>query len=102
MRSIFVKLNPPNWYLISCQGVAALGWLPFFFGSPMMHGGTLASITFGWAGLVLGGYCSLELVRASPKPWYKSPALFGCIVYGFLVGGGLYYAVPYIPRLFAA
>jgi len=102
MQSIFGKLSTPSWYPTFCWAILALGWLPLFFAQPMIHGGTLASETFVWVGLVMGGYCSLELVRSSRHPWYKSPALIGCIIYGFLVALGLYYAIPYIPRLFAA
>jgi hypothetical protein len=67
----------------------------------MIHGGTLASITFDWACWVMGGYCALELVRASPGPWRSAPALVACVIYGAGIAAGLYFAAPYIPRLFA-
>jgi hypothetical protein len=102
MRGIFGKIKAPDWYPQFCGAMAALGWLPFFFGQPMIHGGSLLSVAFGWAGMVLRGYCCLELVRAHLDPWRKIAAFIGCIIYGAAVGFGLYYALPYIPRLLAA
>jgi hypothetical protein len=100
MQGILGKFKTPSWYLKFCRVMVLLGWLPFFLGQPMIHGGTLTSVTFGWAGLVLGGYCSLEMVRSFPGPWRSAPAMVGCVLYGIAVGFGLYFALPYIPRLF--
>jgi len=102
MRSIIGRLNAPSGYSKFCGMMALVGWLPFIFDPPMIHGGTLASITFDWASWVLGGYCSIELVRSSPDSWRQAPALIGCIIYGAGVAVGLYFAFPYIPQLFGS
>jgi len=100
MRSIFGKLTTPGWYPKFCGVVALSGWLPFVLTPPLMHGGTLATEILGWTGLVLGGYCSLELVRWSPSSWRSAPPLAGCAIYGAAVAIGLYFALPIIPRVF--
>jgi hypothetical protein len=66
----------------------------------MIHGGTLVDVVSLDTGIVLGCYCSLELVRTSAEPWYRAPALVGFLIYGFLVGVDLYYTAPYVPQLF--
>jgi hypothetical protein len=102
MHKNFSKINTSSWYLKFCALTAALGWLPFFFVQPMMHGGTLASVTLAWAGLVMGAYCSLELRRLSATPWGKIPALIGCILYGIPIAIALYFGASILVRLIAA
>jgi hypothetical protein len=84
----------PRWYAEACLALAAFGWLPFAVLPPSMHGGTVTTEALSWAGIVLGGYCSLELVRASERRWYTSPALAGVLLYGLVTVVGLYYALP--------
>lgn len=67
----------------------------------MIHGGTITTTAFSWAGLVIGGYCSLEVFRLKSEAVVKIPAAVLCCLYGLAVGAGLYFAAPYIPRLFA-
>ena len=64
---------------------------------PVIHGGTVITEFMSWGGIVLGAYCSLELVRFRGRTWSKSPAVIGLAIYGVLAAVGLYYAIP---RLF--
>ena len=101
MQSLFAKLKTPVWYFNFCLLVAFLGWLPFFLATPMIHGGSIASYSISWAGLILGGYCSLELFRSSSSFLAKSFAIVGFIIYGSAVTVGLYFAIPHISAAFA-
>lgn len=89
--ALFGALPMPSWYRRLCETTAFTGWLPILFTSSVIHGGTVATEAIAWGGMVLGGYCSIELVRMGAEPWFKSPALFGCIAYGAMVGVHLYF-----------
>lgn len=78
-----------------------LGWVPLLFFRPMIHGGTLLEVALTDASVVLGGYCTLELVRSPAKLWHRIIWGLWLIPYVLIIGVGLYYAIPYVPRIFA-
>lgn len=94
------KHNIKRGYLAVCQVIVFLGWVPLLFIQPMIHGGTLFSTAYTWTSLVFGGYCSLEIIRASTNSWSKCFAILGFVFYGFAISIGLYCVTPYISALF--
>jgi hypothetical protein len=58
-------------HIILCAIASLLGWLPFVFTQPMMHGGSLLDGVIFWAGLVVGGYCTFELLRLVKNRWAR-------------------------------
>ena len=87
-------------YRSVCLVIALLGWLPTFLTRPMIHGGTLFDVVFMWSGVVLGGYCTLELIRGGGKAnWVWVPWL---LPYAGVTAAALLYGIQYIPRIFTA
>lgn len=84
-----------------CFAASLFGWLPFFLTQPMVHGGTLLDVVLTWAGLVLGAYGTIELVRVTTNRFVRIILVVWLLPYALLVGFGLYSAAPYVSRLFA-
>src|SRR5260221_13871153 len=91
----------PRAYVKACIAISLLGWIPTVFVRPMMHGGTFLEGAFAHASLVLGGYCTLELVRLPEKRWVRIAWGVWLVPYVLVIGVVLYLAIPYVPRLFA-
>lgn len=66
---------------------------------PMMHGGTFGGEAFVFSGVVVGGYCTLEVVRTRKHNWAKALWSIWLAPYAAAVMYGLVEAIPYIPRL---
>jgi hypothetical protein len=84
-----------------CFAASLLGWLPVLFTQSIAHGGSMFDVLLLWTGLVLGGYGTVELFRVTSNPWVKLILAVWFVPYAVFVGFGLFYAAPYIPRLFA-
>ena len=78
-----------------------LGLFPLLFVRPMIHGGTLLGYVLAESSLVLGGYCTLELVRCATPRWNRYIWGIWLVPYVLLIGYALYYAIPNVPRIFA-
>ena len=88
-------------YRKMCVLVSLFGYVPLLFVRPMMHGGTWLEGAITDALLVLGGYCTLELVRSPKKRWVRVAWGIWLIPYTVVIGISIYFAIPYVPRLFA-
>ena len=67
---------------------------------PMMHGGTLIGEIVVFAGVVIGGYCTLEVIRSRTHLWAKVLWSIWLIPFAAAVIYGLVEATSYVPRLF--
>jgi hypothetical protein len=93
------RLGPA--YIAVCVVISLSGWLPFVFWRPINHGGTLLDITFMWSGLVIGAYCTIELIRATTKWWLITVLVIWLVPYVAAIGVGLYAAAYYVVAYFA-
>jgi hypothetical protein len=90
-----------NPYMVLCIVLSLLGWIPLVISQPMMHGGTLFDTVLAIAGLTVGGYCTIELIRYVSSLWAKVVWGIWFLPYALVVTFWLYSAIPYVPRLFA-
>ena len=90
-----------NPYVMLCIVLSLLGWVPLVTSQPMMHGGTLFDTVLAIAGVTVGGYGTIELIRYASKRWAKVLWGLWLLPYLVVVALWLYSAVPYVPRLFA-
>ena len=88
-------------YIGTCVVTSVLGWLPFVFWQPINHGGTPLGDAFMWSGLVLGAYCTIELIRSTKKWWLIALLVVWLVPYIAAIGVGLYAAVWYVAKYFA-
>lgn len=68
---------------------------------PMMHGGTWSGDVFAFTGVVVGGYCTLEVIRSRSHLWAKVLWSIWLAPYAAVVIYGLVEAISYVPRLLA-
>ena len=102
MENVFSKSWKPGTYFIrACALIALLGWFPPILGKSMAHGGGQLDVTFMFAGVVIGCYCTLEMVRCCRSRWAKVLRAVWLAPYALFVGWSLYSAAQYVPRLFA-
>ena len=90
-----------NPYLMLCIVLSLGGWVPLVISQPMMHGGTLFDTVLTIAGVVVGGYGTIELIRHARSRWAKVLWGIWLLPYALAVAFGLYSAIPYVPRLLA-
>ena len=90
--------NTVRAYRIVCVAIALLGWIPVVF---WLRPSTLLEGIQTFAPLLFGGYCTLELARLSTERWTKNIWRAALVPYMLLIGGSLFVALPYVPRLFA-
>ena len=84
-----------------CFAASLFGWLPVLFTRSIAHGGSMFDVLLLWTGLVLGSYGTIELFRVTSNRWVKLILAVWFVPYAVFVGIGLFYAAPYLPRLFA-
>lgn len=68
---------------------------------PLMHGGTLFGEMLVFAGVVVGGYCTLEVVRSRRHFWAKVLWSLWLVPYAAAVIYGLVEAIPYVLRVYS-
>jgi hypothetical protein len=88
-------------YTMLCIVISLLGWFPFITSAPMIHGGTFADTVVADAGIVLGGYCTIELIRRVGSRLAKLLWAGWLLPYVIAVSLGLYAASLYAYHLFA-
>jgi hypothetical protein len=90
-----------NPYIVMCIVLSLLGWIPLVTSQPMMHGGTLFDTVLAIAGVTVGGYGTIELIRYASNRWAKVLWGLWLLPYLLVVVLWLHLAIPYVPRLFA-
>lgn len=65
----------------------------------LMHGGTLMGEVLVFAGVVIGGYCTIEVIRTRSHLWAKVLWSIWLVPYAAAVMYGLFEATKYVPRL---
>lgn len=93
------RWGTPGAYVWACLVASLTGWLPMLILQPLMHGGTLLGEVFVFSAVVVGGYCTLEVVRSRRRLWAKALWSIWLIPYVAAVIYGLMEAIPYVPRL---
>ena len=91
----------PDGYVWLCALASLIGWAPMLILPPMMHGGSFAGEVLTFAGVVVGGYCTLEVIRTRSHLWAKVLWAIWLAPYAAAIVYGLVEAIPYVPRLFA-
>ena len=66
---------------------------------PIMHGGTFFGDVFAFAGVVVGGYCTLEVIRSRSYLWAKVLWSIWLAPYAAAVIYGSVEAISYVSRL---
>ena len=94
------RWRTPDAYVWACVVASITGWLPMLVLQPMMHGGTLIGEIVVFAGVVIGGYCTLEVIRSRTHLWAKVLWSIWLIPFAAAVIYGLVEATSYVPRLF--
>lgn len=79
-------------YFCIFLSLTAYIWSSFF--PPMMHGGTLEGTIFSGALIVTGGYCTVEWFRSETQIIPKILIGLWCTTFIFLIGMGIYFAIP--------
>ncbi len=101
-KTIMLSIATNHTYKKLCILLSLGGYIPSIFVQPMMHGGTWLENAIANALLVLGGYCTLELVRSPAKYWVRIAWGIWLIPYSMVIGISIYFAIHYVPRLFAS
>ena len=91
----------PQPYIWGCLVVSLTGWVPMLVFPPLMHGGTLFGEMLVLAGVVVGGYCTLEVLRSRRHVCAKVLWSIWLAPYSVAVLYGLVEAMPYLPRVFS-
>jgi hypothetical protein len=100
MRTILThSWKTPSIYIGVCVLLSVLGWIPMFVIPSIWHGGTLAGDVFAFVGVVIGGYCTLEVVRSRRTLWAKTLWSIWLMPYAAAIIFGLIEATPLLTRL---
>ena len=95
------RWKTPKAYVGACVFASLAGWAPMLILQPLMHGGTLAGEVLVFSAVVVGGYCTLEIIRSRKHLWSKVLWSAWLVPYVAAVGYGLVEAASYAPRLLA-
>ena len=96
---LFRRWETPGAYVWACVAASLSGWLPMLVLQPLMHGGTFAGEVLIFTGVVIGGYCTLEVIRSRSHLWAKVFWSIWFVPCAAAVIYGLVEAMSCVPRL---